>query len=140
MKRKFLILLLGCTPFLIGRIQDWLMMNLLGVPLMLISVLMLLFWGYLSHVSLRMSNYDWKALLLLNAPAAIDLLLVLIQEWGFGAYWMNRIGGYSQRFYLPHLSLGFQLTPWAHSVPPAYIAAFLLMTAASVFVYKTNKA
>lgn len=140
MKRKFLILLLGCTPFLIGRIQDWLMMNLLGVPLMLISVLMLLFWGYLSHVSLRMSNYDWKALLLLNAPAAIDLLLVLIQEWGFGAYWMNRIGGYSQLFYLPHLSLGFRLTPWAHSVPSAYIAAFLLMTAASVFVYKTNKA
>ena len=140
MKRKFLILLLGCTPFLIGRVQDWLMMNLLGVPLMLISVLMLLFWGYLSHVSLRMSNYDWKALLLLNVPAAIDLLLVLIQEWGFGAYWMNRIGGYSQLFYLPLLSLGFRLTPWAHSVPPAYIAAFILMTAASVFVYKTNKA
>ena len=77
MKRCFLIILLGCSPFLLGRIQDWLMMNLLGVPLMLISVLMLLFWGYLSHVSLRMSNYDWKALLLLNQGNLAHIFVVL---------------------------------------------------------------
>ena len=136
MKFKLFIFLLGCSPFLLGRIQDWLMMSLLGVPLLFLSVLMLLFWGYLSHLSLNLMNSDWKALILLNTPATIDLLLVLVQEWLVGAYWMNRIGGYSQLFYLPLLSFGFQLTPWAHTVSPAYIAAFLLMAGTSTFIYK----
>ena len=138
MKKKLLILLLGCTPFLIGRLQDWMMMNFFP-PLLLISFLMLLLWGVFSHLSLRMMEGKKQSLLLLNTPAVIVLILILVQEWIFGAYWLNFIGVYTQMFYLPLISLGYRLTFWAHTVVPAYIAAFILMVLTSVFVYKQSK-
>ncbi len=79
MQKKLFILLMGCIPFLIGRAQDWLMMNYFP-PLMLISILMLLFWGVLSVFSLQMMNGDKQALFLLNAPAALDLILILCRN------------------------------------------------------------
>ncbi len=136
MKSKFVILLLGCSPFMIGRLCDWAIFNIPAYPHLLISVLMLLFWAYLSIFTLKLMNNNKKALLLLNTPAIVNLLLVIVQEWIFGAYWMNYIGIYSQLFFLPLIGLGFRLVPWAHSVPPAYIAAFFLMALTSFLFYK----
>lgn len=140
MKQKLLILLLGCSPLLLGRLQDFCMTNLMwNVPLLLITALMLLLWAFLSNSALYLLDGKKIALFLLNAPAVVTLALILVQEWIFGAYWMNSIGIYSQLFYLPLISLGFRLTFWANSIPPAYITAFLTMILVSVLVYKKKK-
>ena len=139
MKEKLLVLLMGCSPFLIGRLQDFVMMNTF-IPLTFISCLMLLLWGGFGMLSLSLMNDRKTALLLLNTPAAVVLLLILVQEWVVGAYWFNFVGTYTQMFYLPLISLGFRLTFWADTVVPAYIAAFILLILTSVFVYMKKKA
>ena len=136
--KKAVIVLLGCLPFLLGRAQDWAMMHY-WPPLLLISCLMLLLWGGLSSLALKLMIDDKKALLLLNTPAIAVLLLILVQEWGFGAYWSNGIGLYSQLFFLPLLSLGYRLTFWSTTVVPAYVAAFLLMALTSFFIFQSKK-
>ena len=103
MKEKLLVLLMGCSPFLIGRLQDFVMMNTF-IPLTFISCLMLLLWGGFGMLSLHLMNERKTALLLLNTPAAVVLLLILVQEWVVGAYWFNFVGTYTQMFYLPYLN------------------------------------
>ena len=139
MKEKLLVLLMGCSPFLIGRLQDFVMMNTF-IPLTFISCLMLFLWGGFGMLSLSLMNERKTSLLLLNTPAAVVLLLILVQEWIVGAYWFNFVGTYTQMFYLPFISLGFRLTFWADTVVPAYIAAFILLILTSVFVYMKKKA
>lgn len=139
MKEKLLVLLMGCSPFLIGRLQDFVMMNTF-IPLTFISCLMLLLWGGFGVLALRFMNERKTSLLLLNTPAAVVLLLILVQEWVVGAYWFNFVGTYTQMFYLPFISLGFRLVFWADTVVPAYIAAFILLILTSVFVYMKKKA
>lgn len=139
MKEKLLVLLMGCSPFLIGRLQDFMMMNTF-IPLTFISCLMLLLWGGFGMLSLNLMNERKTALLLLNTPAAVVLLLILVQEWVVGAYWFNFVGTYTQMFYLPFISLGFRLVFWADTAVPAYIASFILLILTSVFVYMKKKA
>ena len=70
MKEKLLVLLMGCSPFLIGRLQDFVMMNTF-IPLTFISCLMLFLWGGFGMLALRFMNVRKTSLLLLNTPAAV---------------------------------------------------------------------
>ena len=130
--RKIFPFLLGLTPFLLGWSLDKIM--LLGIlpPLFWLSFAMLALWFWFGRLACRGSGSPFPALLLLNLPAALVLILVLIQELIRGAYWFNPVGLLSQLFYLPMLNLSFTFTAWASRVWPAYVLSFLLMTGASL--------
>lgn len=137
MKKKFSVimaLVFGALPFLIGGVQNWYMLTYLDsvLPYGLISVAVLLLWGCIAFL-LNDRYHRTKAIVIsLNLIAALDLLLLGIQELILHAYWMNSVGSWSQLFYLPMLNLGFRLTSWSHSVFTAYAACFALMVAASL--------
>lgn len=136
MKKKFSVILafvFGALPFFIGGVQNWYMLTCVDsvLPYGLISLTVLLLWGCIAFL-LNKCYHGVKAVVIsLNLIAAIDLLLLGIQELILNAYWMNRIGVWSQLFYLPMLNLGFSLTSWSHSVFVAYVACFVLMVAVS---------
>ena len=109
------------------------------LPYGLISVFFLLIWGCIAFL-LNNRYHKTKAIVIsLNLIAALDLLLLGIQELIRHAYWMNSVGKWSQLFYLPMLNLGFSLTNWSHSVFAAYVACFALMVAASLLGCKLRE-
>jgi len=136
MKKKLMITLtitLGALPFIVGGLQNWYMLSHADslLPYRLISVFFLLVWGCIAFVLKGNHQRTKEIVIFLNLIAALDLLLIGVQELIFHAYWMNSIGGWSQLFYLPMINLGFGLTNWSHSVFPAYVMSFALMVVAS---------
>lgn len=136
MKKRFPIILafvLGAFPFLIGGIQNWYMLSYIDSILSygFISLAVLLLWGCIAYL-LNDRYQRTKAIVIsLNLIAALDLLLLGIQELMLHSYWMNLVGKWTQLFYLPMINLGFNLTNWSHSVFTAYVACFVLMVVAS---------
>lgn len=130
---NILIFILGALPFFFGGILNWIMTiysdNI--PPYVIIGFLFLLFWGIITYLLKSKIRNTKKVVILLNTIAAIDLLLLGIQELVIHAYWMNVIGVWSQMFYLPLLNIGFKLTSWSHTLFSAYCVSFVLMAAAS---------
>ena len=124
-----ILVVLGALPFVIGGIQNWYMLTYMDsvLPFGLISVSFFLGWGCIAFFLNSNRQRTKEIVIFLNLIAALDLLLVGIQELIFHAYWMNVIGAWSQLFYLPMVNLGFRLTNWSHSVFPAYAVSFVLM-------------
>ena len=140
MKKKFTIaiaFILGVLPFLVGGIQNWYMLTYVdsavdsALPYGSISLVVLLLWGCIAFLLNYNCRRTKEIVVSLNFIAALDLLLIGIQELILHAYWMNLVGKWSQLFYLPMINLGFNLTNWSHSVFPAYVACFILMVAVS---------
>ncbi|MBQ7091790.1 MAG: hypothetical protein IJN83_03970 [Clostridia bacterium] len=131
--KKALLILLGCIPFLIGWLINAFMMANPDTlpPLFFISIVFLLAWGAVAFIARPHFHNGKEVVVFLNFVAALDLLLVCIQEIILGAYWMNAIGGWTQFYYLPLMNIGFTLTAWSHRVFTAYIASFILMVAVS---------
>ena len=125
---KLLAILLGFIPYGLGRLMDWSMMEYSDTlpPLKLIAFAVLLLWGILAYL-LRFRLTTKDTILFLNVIPALNLLLIAIQELILKAYWPNMLGIMTQLYYLPLLNLSYGLTFWAHTVFPAYCAAFLLM-------------
>lgn len=132
-RRKVLLLALGLTPFLLGRVMSRYMMAYPDtlLPYLWIAILFLILWGGLSFLLKGKTGKTSEVLIFLNAVAAFDLLLVGVQELLLHAYWLNAAGVWSQLYYLPVIHVGFRLTDWSHSVFSAYAASFLLMAGAS---------
>ena len=131
----------GALPFLIGGVQNWYMLTHANsvLPYGLISFVVILLWWCIAFL-LNNRYHKTKAIVIsLNLIAALDLLLLGIQELIRHAYWMNSVGKRSQLFYLPMLNLGFSLTNWSHSVFAAYVACFALMVAASLLGCKLRE-
>ena len=128
-----ILVVLGALPFVIGGIQNWYMLTYMDsvLPFGLISVSFFLVWGCIAFFLNSNRQRTKEIVIFLNLIAALDLLLVGIQELIFHAYWMNVIGAWSQLFYLPMVNLGFRLTNWSHSVFPAYAVSFVLMVVLS---------
>ena len=128
-----LLVILGLLPFAAGGVMNHSMMAHPDTlpPFLLIGLLLLLGWGLISFFAVRRGGSVETVVLSLNAVAALVLILLGVQELILGAYWMNAAGAWTQFFYLPLLNLGFTLTPWSHSVFPAYAASFILLAAAS---------
>lgn len=137
MKEKFcvvMVFVLSLLPFAIGSIQNWyiLICEEAVLPYGLISLVVLLLWGCIAFL-FNGRNLSTKTIVIsLNLIAALDLLLIGIQELILHSYWMNFVGSWSQLFYLPMLNLGFRLTNWSHSMFVAYVACFGLMVAVSL--------
>ena len=130
----WMMLIAGAIPFVLGSIQNKLMMYFSNevLPFYLMGALFWVFWGLLAFGFHRKMEDTKKVVVLLNLIAAIDLLLLSVQELIVHAYWMNRIGVWSQLFYLPMIKIGFTLADWSHTVFSAYAVSFVLMIAASV--------
>ena len=127
------LVVLGALPFVIGGIQNWYLLTYMDsiLPIRLVPILFLLVWGSIAFLVKGNRQRARKVVIFLNLIAALDLLLLGVQELILHAYFLNIIGRYSQHFYLPIIWLGARLTRWSHSTFPAYVASFLLMVGAS---------
>lgn len=129
-----LLVILGAIPYLLGYAMNWYMMEYPDTlpPLRWIAVLFLLFWGLLAFLCNRKGAHTKQVVcFFLNLLAALNLVLLGVQDVILGAYWSNFWGLITQVFYLPVLNLGAILTVWFSSVFVVYIASFILMVAAS---------
>ena len=126
-------MILGTLPFVIGGIQNWYMLSDGDVvlPYSWIGVCFLLIWGGIGFLLNGKGRGTKKTVIALNLIAFVDLLLLGMQELVLHAYWMNRVGSWSQLFYLPMVNLGATLTSWSHSMFAVYIISFLLMVGAT---------
>lgn len=136
MKQKFptvMAFVFGALPFLIGGVQNWYMLTYMDsvLPYGLISLAMLLLWGCIAFFLHNRNQKTAEIVISLNLIPALDLLLVGVQELIYHAYWANRVGLWSQLFYLPMINLGVKFTIGSHSMFPAYAACFVLMAAVS---------
>ena len=137
MKRYVLLLALGLVPFCVGFIGDLLIRILPvgGVLALLISLILLILWGYLAF---RFSDDKRNAVLQALSLSAVGILmfvLILAQELSLGHYWLNIIGYASQIFFLPVLTVAsgivFSFSKSA-SMVPVYSVAICLMIAAAL--------
>jgi hypothetical protein len=140
--KKAILLISGLIPFLMGYLMNWSILTMffdVNVPYALISIITLVIWGLLGYFLSGYSGTHKQTVILMNLPAFIVLILIAVQLLVFKAYWLNIIGLAVQIFYLPFLNISFLLTSWSHSMLAAYIAAFILMVAASSLGCYINK-
>lgn len=109
---NILIFFIGFLPLIIGLLESWLMMNHIELlpDLMLIGIVFFVLWGVVAFLASQKTKRIPKVLLLMNAVPALVLVLLGVQTFGFGGYWPNLIGAWSQDFYLPTLSLSVLIT------------------------------
>ncbi len=147
--KRFILLLLGFTPFVLGRLLDWVIT--VGFPntvfpFLLIGLVMLFVWFLFAFYFGRYAQTTMQAIVLLNLPALFVLVMLGIQELVLGYYWLNAVGLYTQLFYLPFFRTGIMLTSWSSSIFLAYCASFIVMLTVSFLGckiyqrhYKTNE-
>ena len=123
------LVILGAIPYLLGYAMNWYMMEHMDalLPFKWIAVLFLLFWGLLAFLCNRKGAHSKQVIFFLNLFAALNLVLLGVQEVILGAYWSNSLGLITQFFYLPILNLGFGLSSWFSSVFVAYVVFFFLL-------------
>lgn len=131
--KKLCIFLLGFIPLGLGLLMDKLMWAFPdALPhYMLTAIGVLVFWVFLSFFVGRLNESPRATFLLINAPAAIVLVLHLFQLIVLGQYWNNWFGNTLQFFYMPLLNLGGKFTFLGGGMLTAYCASFLLLCAAS---------
>lgn len=128
-----LLVLLGAIPYLLGYAMNWYILEHPDTlpPFGRIAALFLLFWGLLAFLCNRKGAQTKQVVRFLNLFAALNLMLLGVQELILRAYWSNWIGLVTQFFYFPVLNLRFTLTVRFSSVFVAYIVCFILMAAVS---------
>lgn len=134
-KRSWLLLLLGFTPFMAGGVLDAAMRTGLQANSVLISAVLLGMWGYLSY---RMRSPEGTALtnaITMQLPAFAVLLLVMYQVYMRGEFWPNAFGILTQLYYLPVSSLAARIARLFSDVIglwEVYTAGFTAMFVASL--------
>ena len=133
--------ILGALPYALGYMQNQFMLNNADtlLPYRLISIFFLLLWGLIAFLLNSSGRRTKEIVIFMNLLAAVDLLLVGIQELYLHAYWPDFVGLWSQLFYLPVINLSFRLTTWSSGVFVAYALSFVLMAAASFFGCKLRE-
>jgi len=141
--KKALLIAIGFIPFIIGYLMQLGMMTVFyytNLPYGLIGIVMLVLWCLITCFFCRYAENNVGAVILINLPALVVLILNAVQLLVFKQYWSNILGFASQVFYLPLLNISFSLTSlWSHTMLPVIIVAFILMVAASVlgcYIYK----
>jgi hypothetical protein len=128
--KKMTLLSVGIIPFFIGYGMNYLMLDpffYMVLPYELIGIAFLIVWFFVGRYSYKLVGTRKAATILGNSIAFIVLLLIIYQEYIHGQYWMNQVGLATQFYYLPLISLAFIFTRMFHTMPPSYIAAFLMM-------------
>ena len=109
-------------------------------PYFFIGVVIIAVWFIFGMISVLFVSSAKEAVLLLNAPAFLFLLLLLFQAWVLESMWLNQIGFATQMFFLPLFRFGFVMA----GILPRFIlpivdtgiagaTAFVFMVAASYF-------
>jgi len=108
--KRIILLLIGFVPlmlfgFYINHLIPTVFAYTAGLDLP-ISIAVLVVWFIFGMISVLLVSSKKEALLLLNAPAFLVLLLIFFQELILGHMWLNQIGIATQMFYLPLVLLG----------------------------------
>ena len=78
-----------------------------AVPAFFIGVAVIAVWFIFGMISVFFVSSTKEAVLLLNVPAFLVLLLLLFQAWVLESMWLNQIGFATQMFFLPLFNFGF---------------------------------
>lgn len=106
--KKLKILLLAASPFAIGYLLNYAMLQFnwfSSVFLFLINSLFFLYWFYVGYLSAEHTKFVREAILVGNSFAFLSIALILFQELVLGRYLTNIIGLLPQMFYLPTVAL-----------------------------------
>ena len=104
--KRIVFLTIGSLPLPLGILLAYLLLTDHLLPLVLIGLGVLLFWFLVGMLSANFFRTRSGAMLFLNLPALLILLLVLVQSLILNAFWNNPIGVATQYFYLPLMGLG----------------------------------
>ena len=104
--KRIIPILIGFAPLPLGFLLNDLMINRDFLPPLLMGFLFLFAWFLFGMLSIKFVTRRKEAVLLLNTPAFLVLLLILFQEIILGRFFANIIGISSQFFYLPLMQLG----------------------------------
>jgi len=130
--KKLLLFFIGLLPLAFGALLNALMLGALQnatLPYGVIGLFFLLFWLLLGFWTRPLTKSAFAAAAIAHIPALAALALLLYQEMALGRYWFNAFGLFPQFFYLPLISLAGRIVVFAHTMPPVYIAAFVMMFA-----------
>jgi hypothetical protein len=130
--KKLLLLLVGLLPLALGALLNVLMLGTLqntALPYGVIGLFFLLFWLLLGFWTRPLTKPAFTAAAIAHIPALAALALLLYQELALGRYWFSAFGVYPQFFYLPLINLAGRVAFFAHTMPPVYIAGFIMMFA-----------
>ncbi len=131
--KKIIALITGFSPLLIGYGLNQFITGSantrLDTLLNTISIIFLLYWGWLGFLFCRLLHSNLISAVLCNLPAFITLVMILIQELVNKQYWSNPLGLATQFFYLPLMSLTFRITPYFHYLWQSVCISFFLMAA-----------
>ena len=126
--KRIVFFTIGLLPLPLGYLLAYLALADQLLPLVLIGLGVLAFWFLVGVVSANFFRTREGAMLFLNLPALLVLILILIQSLVLQAFWPNPIGIATQYFYLPFLGisrfLGFFFTLSLHV---SAIFAFICM-------------
>ena len=97
----------GVLPLVAGYVLNFLIcfLPLPGIFLILINIVLVFLWGYLSYrLSAPNINTVVQAMLMCTF-GLLMLALALYQELALGQYWFNFVGFGTQMYFLPFLSI-----------------------------------
>ncbi len=97
----------GILPLFLGFLLNWTMLAfpVTGFITLLLALLFLLMWGYLSFQLSASAKSPVLQAFLMCAFGLLMLALVLYQELVMGRYWSGLAGFGPQMFFLPWISL-----------------------------------
>ena len=142
--KKCGLVLAGCLPLAVGyALNNWMMSHMETTPpLVLINLIILAVWVLLGLLSRRVTGSLWEAVLLVNAAALIDLLLVVLQVAFAGRFWGNRLGVLTQFYYLPVVRIPSQLCLLifrAGSTMSSFLVAFASLCGATALGHRLGR-
>ena len=133
--KRAILVLIGFIPLLLfGYYLNHLLMTTFyyrDAPLSLIGVAIIAVWFVFGIISVKLVCSKIEAVLLLNTPAFIVLILVLFQEWVLTGFWLNQVGLATQMFYLPLVRFGMVIS----GVIPRFILPIGSFGIASAFAF-----
>jgi hypothetical protein len=99
------LLLFAFSPYLIGYMVNYALMNWYGMISMFLGILFLIYWYYVGYKSYDYVQNKMKSLLIGNSFVIINIILILVQEIILKEYMLNIIGLSSQMFYLAPIGI-----------------------------------
>lgn len=97
---NFKLLLFAFSPYVIGYMVNYVLMNWYGMISTVLGILFLIYWYYVGYKSYDYVQNKMKSILIGNSFVIINIILILVQEIILKEYMLNIIGLSSQMFYL----------------------------------------
>lgn len=102
---NFKLLLFAFSPYVIGYMVNYVLMNWNGMISMVLGILFLIYWYYVGYKSYDYVQNKMKSILIGNSFVIINIILILVQEIILKEYMLNIMGLSSQMFYLAPIGI-----------------------------------